>query len=168
MFSVPAFLPRHVLSALLALGVLLPGTAFAVSASPDPLEIRQPDGSTQQLYLRGDESRHWHTDARGFPVIQGPAGKAWFLGRLEAGRLVATPHLLGSIDPPDAGLARPSLRELRKDAEEIRALAPVETAHPTASPSGTMRTIWLRDQPRRGRLTPWDSTALNSPVVSIS
>lgn len=54
------------IASLLALGL----SVWAVPATPLPIVRVQPDGSTDTVYLRGDEYHHFYTDLRG-SVIEG-------------------------------------------------------------------------------------------------
>ena len=96
--------------------VLSPGTAWGVSASPEPVIISQPDGSTITLYLMGDEHFHWNVDATGFPVVRSADSRSWVYAIEQLGRLVPSSIMAGSVDPLAAGLPRPDIRRLRSEA----------------------------------------------------
>ena len=60
---------------LLLVWVLSSLTALRADvATPHPLRMQQPDGSTITLRLHGDEFHHWYTDLDGHPYIQDEAG----------------------------------------------------------------------------------------------
>ena len=67
-------LPFILMSALL---VLLSGVftkIYAVTADPDPVEYRQPDGTIITLLLKGDEFIHWATTTDGYTVLSDSSG----------------------------------------------------------------------------------------------
>ena len=49
--------------------VLMCRSVFAMPANPAPFEVRQPDGSAIQIYIRGDERFHWYEDTDGYTVV---------------------------------------------------------------------------------------------------
>jgi len=54
--------------------LLLSLTAGATAAYPEPVTVRQPDGSTLLLIMHGDEFCRWTTDVWGHPMAQGADG----------------------------------------------------------------------------------------------
>jgi hypothetical protein len=40
-----------------------------VSASPNPIEYKQPDGSTVTITLKGDENLHWAVTSDGYTLL---------------------------------------------------------------------------------------------------
>jgi len=63
----------------IALFLTLLGTssAFAVPASPFPMEVKQPDGTVLELYRKGDEACNWVETADGYSVIHNPESGYW-------------------------------------------------------------------------------------------
>ena len=57
-------------ASLLALFLTAVSTAHAVPASPEPSQIEQPDGSTFQSFMRGDEFQGWAETADGYTIIK--------------------------------------------------------------------------------------------------
>lgn len=51
--------------------------AFAVMASPVPIDVTQPDGSKIKIIKKGDERLNWTEDLDGHTVIKDPATGAW-------------------------------------------------------------------------------------------
>jgi len=47
-----------------------------VPAAPYPIEVKQPDGSTFQMLLRGDERSHYSMTMDGWQIIQND--KEWY------------------------------------------------------------------------------------------
>lgn len=61
---------------ILWLGLVL--TAQAGPADPDPVTMKQPDGSFVTVHLHGDEFCHWMTDDLGREVVVGKDGRLVF------------------------------------------------------------------------------------------
>ena len=99
-----------------AILVLSPGTAWGVSASPEPIIVSQPGGSTITLYLKGDEYFHWNEDATGFPVVRSADGRSWVYAIEQLGQLVPSSVMAGSVNPLLAGLPKPDIQHLRSEA----------------------------------------------------
>jgi M6 family metalloprotease-like protein len=142
-FSERLHIPYLVL--VLALGAccllaLFPGQARAVKACPEPVVVRQPDGSEVKLYLKGDEYLHWNEDEAGFAVVLS-ADKQWLVyARVELGRLVPTSYVVGSVDPASVGLSKPDIEKLR-EAIQQRPIMQKGTSPQKASSTGTMHNL---------------------------
>ena len=80
-------------------------SAWAVQAHPEPFEVSQPDGTVIVLQIVGDEHAHWHEDLDGFTVVQNQ-GRYFYAERGANGRLNASLHAVGAVDPVSAGLER--------------------------------------------------------------
>ena len=100
---------------LAAILILTSGTARAISASPDPVLVRQPDGSSITLFLKGDEYFHWNEDETGFPVVRSANG-SWVYAIEQLGQLSPTAVVAGSVNPLLAGLPKPDIQRLRTEA----------------------------------------------------
>jgi M6 family metalloprotease-like protein len=48
--------------------------SFAVTADPNPVEYRQPDGTIITLMLKGDEFIHWATTTDGYTILSNSSG----------------------------------------------------------------------------------------------
>jgi hypothetical protein len=90
---------------VLGLALAITSSCFGINASPDLVELQQPDGTPIKLYVRGDERLHWFEDERGFTVIC-DAGRYVYAGRDGSGRVVPTTFLAGKVDPSAAGIAK--------------------------------------------------------------
>ncbi len=101
---------------LAAVLMLSSGTAWGISASPDPVTVEQPDGSSITLFLKGDEYFHWNEDATGFPVVRATDGKTWVYAIEQLGQLMPTSVAAGSVNPLLAGLPKPDIQGLRSEA----------------------------------------------------
>jgi M6 family metalloprotease-like protein len=77
--------------------------ASAMPAYPGPVYEQQPDGSSIELRIKGDEHFNWLEDANGFTVIQ--QGDWFQYAQLDSnGRLIATGLNVGKSNPQAAGL----------------------------------------------------------------
>lgn len=94
-----------VLTLAILAALSLVNTANAVPASPHPVTEWQPDGTSVQLWMRGDEHARWVEDTQGFTVLR---DRGWFVyGDLNPqGRLVPTDLRVGRHDPASKGLRR--------------------------------------------------------------
>lgn len=81
-------LKRATMAALLA--VFLQQGAMAIPADPRPKTVRQPDGTTITVLMRGDEHRHVLLSEDGFPLIYDTQKKQFEYARLTNNRLVAS------------------------------------------------------------------------------
>ena len=76
-----------IIAILMLLGV---ASMMAVPAYPKPVDVKQPDGTTVTLLLRGDEFLHFSTTTDGFTVTKRADGFYCYAERDADGRLVAT------------------------------------------------------------------------------
>jgi immune inhibitor A len=116
-----------ILSAIVSFSVLfLAQAAGAVSASPHPVTQSQPDGSTVELHIRGDEHGAWTEDRRGFSVVR---NRGWFVYADSDGRggLAPTEEIVGRSDPAAAGLRR-GLRPSRSSLHQERSSGAASSA----------------------------------------
>ncbi len=132
------------LSATLALWWGTP--VVAVPAYPGGVEVKQPDGTTFRLHLRGDEFFSWHETAEGHAVVKDPADGFWKFARPAANRAAfrAIPEArVGSVDPVRYGVGRHALPDTKVLRAHIRERQrgvmgePVEMPVPGAAPGGT-------------------------------
>jgi len=99
----------------LMLSVVAEYAALAVPAAPITHRLRQPDGTTLQARLRGDEWNHWYETLQGVPLV-----------RDRAGRWVAGPR--PALKPPRPFRRPAGMKPIRTKAPGIRAA--VENAVP--------------------------------------
>jgi len=83
-----------------------------IPASPHAIDLRQPEGSKIQLYLRGDEKYHWYEDVNGYTVVEvlGPFVYAVLNAK---GALVPTELEVGKVKPAEHGLEKRILPKQR-------------------------------------------------------
>ena len=86
----------------------------AVPASPEPVEISQPDGAKIRLRLRGDEYFSWHETTNGYVVVKDAGDGFWKFARPVSGqvefRAVAGARV-DRVDPAGLGLKKHELPE---------------------------------------------------------
>jgi M6 family metalloprotease-like protein len=61
--------------------------AEAVTASPNPVRFKQPDGSMVTLHLKGDEFIHWATTSDGYMIMSSSNGYYEYAKKLADGRI---------------------------------------------------------------------------------
>lgn len=62
-------------------------TATAIPADPRPKLVKQPDGSTLTVIMRGDERHHMTMTADGVPLYYNTASKTFEYASLADGRI---------------------------------------------------------------------------------
>jgi hypothetical protein len=100
--------------------------ATAAPASPDPVEVVQPDGTRIQIRLRGDEYFSWQETEEGYAVVKDTADNFWKYAQPATNRaaFAALPEArVGVADPVKLGLrkhAMPPAELLRAHIEKRR------------------------------------------------
>ena len=78
------------------------GYLFAVPASPDFAEIKQPDGKTFKARLKGDEFYHWYESEDGYTIIKDTSTKFWkYAKKHKFGHLEKSEYIAGKDIPVD-------------------------------------------------------------------
>jgi hypothetical protein len=95
---------------LLVLVILAPVIAFGVPASPDAMEVVQPDGTIVKVHQRGDEWNNWVETLDGYTIEKGPDGYWRYVVGYENGKTVLSPAKADDAPPP--GLQR-SIKRVR-------------------------------------------------------
>ncbi len=88
---------RKTILSLLAASLAL--TASAVPAKRGPLTITQPDGTTMQVLLRGDEHRHIYLTLDSLPMLEGADGFMQYAAVDAATGRVAATGIRATSDP---------------------------------------------------------------------
>ena len=94
------------------------GQPRRIQANPKAVPVLQPDGTKANLYLRGDEKRHWYEDGEGYLVLEVPRKYVYAL-RGPQGELVPTSIEVGTVDPAACGLV-PGVRPSAAALERLR------------------------------------------------
>ncbi len=121
------------------------GITVAVPACPHPFTVKQPDGTSLTLYIRGDEYFHWLEDTRGFTVVR--ENNTYRYATLDdTQQLTPTRWRVGDVDPAQVGLSPktlpPSSVRLRLRQEHKQAFAAEHaSAAMTAGVTGTRKNI---------------------------
>nr|MBN2069913.1 M6 family metalloprotease domain-containing protein [Candidatus Krumholzibacteriota bacterium] len=115
--------------------VLFAGRVIAVTANPEPVTLKQPDGTVITVVLKGDEYLHWNEDEAGYLITRSADRLWWVYAREELGKIVPTEHVVGTADPASVGM-RPDLDRLRASTS----IRPIDSAPDIdqATPSGTV------------------------------
>lgn len=147
---------RALLGALCFILLLLASAprAHAINASPDAVELQQPDGTKIRLHIRGDEFFHWFEDTRGYTVMWD--GVQYVYANLNAaGQLAPTQMRVGLVDPSITGLragtlpSQQAISQIRRNTlpgpsrVQGTATAGSETVSPPSaiSPVGVVRNL---------------------------
>jgi len=90
--------------------------AFAGQASPVPVTITQPDGTTFQARIKGDEHQRWTETLAGYTIIKNQDTHSWeYAIRNKAGALTVSGQKVKALGVPATPMAkniRPSRNEL--------------------------------------------------------
>ncbi len=129
------------LSAIALVCVLSQGVASAVTASPHPFDVTQPDGSSITLRIKGDERYHWMEDSQGYTVVK--AQNRYVYATVDAaGALTPTNLEVGKVAPGAAGLQpgvqpSPAIRS----GLVARSLPAMTNAPRPIAPQGTLKNL---------------------------
>ena len=99
-------------------------------------QLSQPDGSTIDVFLSGDEFHNWVHDEAGFTIIQDPITGFWCWGRAVNGDVISTGNPVHLYDPASMGLnpreniSEESYRQRRAELESES-----ETRNATRAPA---------------------------------
>ncbi|HPA20793.1 MAG TPA: M6 family metalloprotease domain-containing protein [Verrucomicrobiae bacterium] len=113
--------------------------ALAVPANPEAWEVRQPDGVTFRMRLRGDEFFSWHETEDGYAIIKDPTDGYWKFARPAADKAEfrAIPAArIGTAEPARLGIRKhdlPNRRLLHEQIQKARQQLGVEPAAASAS-----------------------------------
>ena len=120
--------------------------AFAAPVYNMPSVRIQPNGDTLYCFVSGDEFYNRLHDAKNYTIVQNHKNGYWVYAVKEAGELVASNYVAGSIDPSSVGI-EPGLmiseRELRARhaAWEIPEEYKTKAARKNASNIGTLNNV---------------------------
>jgi M6 family metalloprotease-like protein len=98
-------------------------SAFAVPANPDPVSIKQPDGSSFILKLKGDEFFSWNETSDGYAVAKDAGDGYWKYAKPASGEAkfeIIPGAKVGAVPPSSLGIIKNALPEkaaLRKRME---------------------------------------------------
>lgn len=137
---------KHGLLALSMAALFAIRPAEAVPVCPEGVAVRQPDGTSFRLHLRGDELFSWTETSEGYPVVQDPSDGFWKYARPDANKAAYAPVAgarVGSSNPAALGLggnlriSRSVLAAERRVRQASLVSTPVPLAAPAASESTT-------------------------------
>ena len=108
------------LAVLLLLAMVLPPGVESARLKDFPVTVRQPDGTTLQLYASGDEYYNRLHDQEGYTIIQDPVTGYYVYAVLGPdGELVSSGFTVGSIHPESARLKKGLKHSPRKIQERV-------------------------------------------------
>jgi M6 family metalloprotease-like protein len=108
--------------------------AWGMPPNPNPIKVRQPDGTEIVLRMRGGEGYHWFEDLDGFTVVL-EEGVYRYAKLGTDKRLAATDLVVGRVEPRRAGL-QPHILPPRDVLEREQAAYLSEPQDPTRAASG--------------------------------
>lgn len=85
---------------LFALGV----GSWAAPLKNVKVQLTQPDGQVINCFASGDEFYNYVHDANGFTIVKGDNGYYCYATKDAQGKIVASPYIVGSVDPASVGL----------------------------------------------------------------
>lgn len=97
---------KHSIGLLIAsLMMGISSNALAIQANPNSIVENQPDGSTIEIRVRGDEHFNWNEDKDGYTIV---LNKGWYkYAQLDQnGRLQPTKHIVGKSNPQALSLTK--------------------------------------------------------------
>lgn len=87
-------------------GLLLASAVWAAPFINLKRVVTQPDGTTLELYLSGNEYANRLHDADDYSVMRGTDGYYYYAVNDAAGNVVPSAHRVGSVDPAGAGIPK--------------------------------------------------------------
>lgn len=87
-----------------ALFLALQFSARAAPLEDVPQELVQPDGTVIKAFASDDEFYHWVHDANGYVIVRDSQTGYFVYAAKQDGSIVPTEHVVGEVDPAEAGL----------------------------------------------------------------
>jgi M6 family metalloprotease-like protein len=135
----------HVILFFIAVIFLVPAfqqNTYAINASSEVFSVRQPDGSSIRLRIRGDEYFNWYEDLEGYTVVI-DEGQYKYASLDIVGDLAATNLVVGINNPALAGLGKRILPSAEKILSQMPEQMQVQEdiAAAAVPPSGTVKNL---------------------------
>ena len=116
---------------------------YCAYALDRPITLTQPDGTTLNCLISGDEYYNWIHDSSGYVIVQDRVTGVWVYAALVDGNVSPTQYVAGKANPASLGLKRnikPSEAKLRAARKNLFALP--EGISPQPAPtSGSLNNI---------------------------
>lgn len=132
-------------------------SAYAINANPNIVLETQPDGTSIQIQVRGDEHFHWNEDKQGYTILK---HNGWYkyAKKGKNGRLEASEHKVGKANPKALGLQKKLKPSAAVQAENSKRVAS-DTEQQRIAPSGTIKNlvVMIRFANHSGRTLPTTS-----------
>ena len=91
---------KKIIFFVLSIIIFYAGNLFAVPASPNLTDIKQPDGKIFKAKLKGDEFYHWHEDEQGYTILKDTETKFWtYAKKHKLGHLEKSKYIVGKDFP---------------------------------------------------------------------
>ncbi|MBK7174372.1 MAG: M6 family metalloprotease domain-containing protein [Bacteroidales bacterium] len=105
-----------------------------------PVEVEQPDGSSVNCFMSGDEYYQWIHDAEGFTLLPNPEGFYCYAIQ-DGGELKAGKYRFGAVNPAEVGL-QPHINLPESDYQNRRSSCNLLTGLPATAPrTGLMNNL---------------------------
>ena len=112
--------------------LMIAASVSAVPARPTKMQVKQPDGTTITIMVRGDENFHFICTEDGMPLVKTEGG-AYCYASLDAdGRIVATQQMAHDIKQRGSQELT-FLRTYDKEASAVRSLGKQRSAERNAA-----------------------------------
>jgi M6 family metalloprotease-like protein len=116
------------LSVMLLCGTTLFAQRSNCAATPDMIQVTQPDGSTADLYMKGNEVFHYYQTADGYTVLQNPSnnGRYEYAVQNEQGFIVPSGVIIGSTfnKTAPAKYLKPSTQQVKQAYQQFMGNTP--------------------------------------------
>jgi len=111
----------------------------ANQANPNPIFEKQPDGTVIEIRIKGDEHFHWSEDKNGYTIL---LHQGWYKYAMKNnnGRLTASEHVVGHINPKMLGLQKRIKPSAAVQAESSKKINDENTSQ-RVLPVGTVRNL---------------------------
>lgn len=97
---------RALFAFILVACMFISTSAWSAPASPFPIISEQPDGSSVEVFRRGDEFANWVETPEGYPLVKNTATGFWEYAYVSGNTLTTSGTVYRSNDFPPAGVVR--------------------------------------------------------------
>ncbi len=138
--------PSHLITFrgfLIFLLLCLSAAGYCAYLVDKPITLTQPDGTTLNYLVSGDEYYNWIHDREGYVIVQDPVSGEWVYAVMVDGQVTSSRYVAGTVDPALVGLTpniRPSAVKLEAARKTMFAL-PMDIAPQPAPTSGSINNI---------------------------
>ena len=145
---------RNIFAALAMAGLAAIQTANAIPADPEAKTVKQPDGTTITVFMRGDEHAHMFLADDGTPLFYNTKSKAFEYAQLKGSRITGSGIIAKNATARDAKakafVKGMNVENIMKAANSNRAFSANATNVKKASAKGGPQKIRINDFPTIG------------------